>query len=257
MTARGTRQVRLVGAAAAMLLVTATLAGCGGGGGSGKTKLTVFAAASLTESFTALAGNFEKDHPDVDVVLSFGSSTTLAQQVKSGSPADVIATADSTSMSIVKDAGDLEGSATEFATNTMVVVTPADNPGKLTSLDDLAGSDFVVCDPTVPCGAAAAKVLDNAGITAQPKSLEQDVKAVLTKVTLGEADAGIVYVTDARAAGAKVATIDIAPDLNVTNPYFIGVIKDSAEGHLANQWVDLVNSQAGQGVLADAGFSGP
>jgi molybdate transport system substrate-binding protein len=157
-------------------------------------------------------------------------------------------------MGIVTDAGDLDGEPTQFATNTLIVVTPPDNPGNVRSLGDLQHADYVVCDPSVPCGAAAATILDNAGITAKPKSLEEDVKAVLTKVTLGEADAGIVYVTDAQAAGDKVSTVDIAPDVNVVNPYFIGVIKDSGESHLAQEWVDLVTSQAGQSVLQQDGF---
>ncbi|HEY7043901.1 MAG TPA: molybdate ABC transporter substrate-binding protein [Nocardioidaceae bacterium] len=247
---------RTIGAGSAALLLAACLVSCsdGDGGGGDTTQLTVFAAASLTEAFTTLEKDFEKDHSDVDVVTSFGSSTDLATQVTEGSPADVIATADDKSMGIVTDAGDLDGEPTQFATNTLIVVTPPDNPGNVRSLGDLQHADYVVCDPSVPCGAAAATILDNAGITAKPKSLEEDVKAVLTKVTLGEADAGIVYVTDAQAAGDKVSTVDIAPDVNVVNPYFIGVIKDSGESHLAQEWVDLVTSQAGQSVLQQDGF---
>jgi molybdate transport system substrate-binding protein len=253
---RAAPSVRLVGAATALLLLGPALAACSDDSHDNP-KLTVFAAASLTGSFTRLADAFEKDHADVDVVLSFGSSTTLAEQVTSGSPADVLATADDKSIGIAADAGDLDADPTEVATNTLVVVTPPDNPGKVNSVQDLNHSDFIMCDPSVPCGAAAATILDNAGVTTQPKSLEQDVKAVLAKVTLGEADAGIVYVTDAQAAGTDVSTVDIAPDLNVVNPYFIGVVKDTDESDLAQQWVALVLSQAGQGVLADAGFGSP
>ena len=124
-------------------------------------------------------------------------------------------------------------------------------------MDDLAAADFVVCDPSVPCGSAAHTILDNSGAIATPKSLETDVKAVLTKVSLGEADAGIVYVTDARVAGDKVMALDIAPDVNVINPYFIGVVKGSDQSDLAETWVSLVLSPAGQAVLATAGFGGP
>jgi molybdate transport system substrate-binding protein len=247
------RPLRAVGALAALLLVVPGLAACGSGDDD-QQELTVFGAASLTEAFTTLAGDFEKAHPDVDVKMSFGSSTDLATQVNEGSPADVLATADEKSMSVAADEGNIDGDPTQFATNTLIVVTPPDNPADVTSLDDLADADFVVCDPSVPCGAAAATILDNAGVTAEPKSLEEDVKAVLTKVSLGEADAGIVYVTDAQAAGDEVSTVDIPADVNVVNPYFIGVVKDTDESDLAQEWVDLVTSQAGQGVLSDAGF---
>ncbi len=243
---------RVASTVTGLLLLCTALAGCSNSGD--ETTLTVFAAASLTETFTTLEKNFENDHPGVNVQISFGSSSALAEQITAGSPADAIATADDTSIGIVSDKGELDGAPTQFATNTMVIVAPPDNPGKISSLADLEGANFVVCDPSVPCGAAAATILQNAGITTEPKSLEQDVKAVLTKVTLGEADAGIVYVTDARAAGNDVSTVDIAPDVNVVNPYFIGVVKDSSETDLAQQWVQLVESQAGLGVLSAAGF---
>lgn len=248
------RSVRIAGIWAALLLVAPGLAACGGDDNS---DLTVFAAASLTESFTTLKDDFEKDHSGVTVKLSFGSSTDLATQINEGSPADVLATADEKAMNVAADEGNIDGNPTQFATNTLVVVTPPDNPGNVTSLDDLNNADFVVCDPSVPCGAAAATFLDNAGITAQPKSLEEDVKAVLTKVTLGEADAGIVYVTDAQAAGSDVSRVDIPADVNVVNPYLIGVVKDAGESDLANEWVDLVTSEAGQTVLTDDGFGPP
>lgn len=247
------RPLRAVGTLAALLLVVPGLAACGGGDDE-QQELTVFGAASLTEAFTTLAGAFENDHPDVDVKLSFGSSTDLATQVNEGSPADVLATADEKSMSVAADEANIDADPTQFATNTLIVVTPPDNPADVTSLDDLSKADFVVCDPSVPCGAAAATILDNAGVSAEPKSLEEDVKAVLTKVSLGEADAGIVYVTDAQAAGDEVSTVDIPADVNVVNPYFIGVVKDTDESDLAQEWVDLVTSQPGQGVLSDAGF---
>ncbi len=247
---RATR--RLACCITGLMLLFAVLTGCSDGGD--ETTLTVFAAASLSETFTSLEKSFEKDHPGVDVQISFGSSSALAEQITAGSPADVIATADDTSIGIVSDKGELDGAPTQFATNTMVIVTPPDNPGRISSLADLQGADFVVCDPSVPCGAAAAQILQNATITTHPKSLEQDVKAVLTKVTLGEADAGVVYVTDAQTAGNDVSTVDIAPDVNVVNPYFIGVVKGSSQTDLAQQWVQLVESQAGQGVLTAAGF---
>jgi molybdate transport system substrate-binding protein len=248
-----TRQLRAAGVVTALLLVAPALAACGSGDDD-QQELTVSAASSLTEAFTTLADDFEKDHTDVDVKLSFGSSTDLATQVNEGSPTDVLATADEKTMDVAANEGNIDGDPTQFATNTLILVTPPDNPAGITSLDDLDGADFVVCDPSVPCGAAAATILDNAGVAAEPKSLEEDVKAVLTKVTTGEADAGIVYVTDAAAAGSDVSTVDIPTDVNVVNPYFIGVVKDSDDSDTAQEWVDLVNSQAGQGVLSDDGF---
>jgi molybdate transport system substrate-binding protein len=237
-------------------LLGASLAGCGGDSG-GRTQLTVLAAASLRETFGQLEESFEKDHPYVDVVISFGSSSALAEQINQGSPADVIATADDNSIGLVADDGNLEAAPTTFASNTLVVVTPPDNPAEISSVDDLAAADFVVCDPSAPCGSAAQTILDNSGVIATPKSLEADVKAVLTKVSLGEADAGIVYVTDARAAGDDLTSVEIAADVNVVNPYYIAAVKDTAHSDLAADWLSLVMSPTGQGVLAAAGFGMP
>lgn len=246
----------LAGAFTALFLIAPSLTGCGGDSEE-RTKLTVLAAASLTETFGRLEKSFETDHPDVDVVISFGSSSALAEQINHGAPADVIATADDKSIGRVADDDNLEGEPTQFATNTLVVVTPPDNPADISSLDDLPDADFLVCDPSVPCGSAAQTILDSAGVAATPRSLEADVKAVLTKVVLGEADAGLVYVTDAEAAGDEVRTVDIPADVNVVNPYFIGAVKGSSESDLAKDWVSLVMSQSGQGVLKAAGFGAP
>lgn len=258
---RPTRRRGSRATAAVVLGLTAALltASCSSGGDSGRdqTKLTVLAASSLTETFTQLESAFEKDHPGVNVVISFGSSTTLAEQIVSGAPADLIATADGTSMGIVADKHLLARKPVAFATNTMVIATPPDNPANVRTLKDLADADFVMCDPSAPCGAAAQKVLANAGVTAKPKSLEVDAKSVLSKVTLGEADAGLVYVTDARAAGNDVATVPIPANLNAINAYYIAPVKDSSAGDLAQQWVSLVTSQAGQRVLRAAGFGRP
>lgn len=237
-------------------LLVSSQGGCGGDSG-GKTKLTILAAASLTETFGQLETSFETDHPGVDVVISFGSSSALAEQINQGSPADVIATADDKSIQLVADDANLQGVPTQFATNTLVVVTPPDNPAGISSLDELASADFVVCDPSVPCGSAAQTILANAGVATAPKSLEADVKAVVTKVSLREADAGLVYVTDAKAAGDDVLTVEIATDVNVVNPYFIGVVKDSGQSGLAAEWVSLVMSKTGRRVLVSAGFSMP
>jgi molybdate transport system substrate-binding protein len=231
----------------------ATLPACGGGT-EAKSKLTIFAASSLTESFDQLERAYEKEHPGVDIVISYGSSTELADQITQGAPADVIATADANSIGTVDDAGLLDGAPQQFTSNTLAIVTPADNPAAVASIDDLNDVDFVTCDPSAPCGAAASSFLKKAGISAAPVSLEADVKSVLSKVTLGEADAGIVYVTDSVAAGEKVTTVAIPADLNVVNPYFLGVVKASDAPDLAGDWIALVMSQVGHRVLADAGF---
>lgn len=246
---------RLVTSLAVAALSVSALTGCSS---DGKTKLTVFAASSLTATFTTLETRFEKDHSDVDVVLSFGSSTTLAEQITSGAPADVIATADEKSIGLVKDAGQLAaGGPTQFATNTLVIVVPAGNPGHVTGVESLADVGYVACETTAPCGAAAATMLANAGITAQPKAFEPDVATTLATVENGEIDAGIVYVTDAKAAGSKVEAIPILAADNVTNPYFVAAVKDSEHASTADEWVSLVAGATGQGVLQEAGFGKP
>ena len=246
---------RLVLSLTAAALVATAVAGCSDD--DSKTKLTIFAASSLTGTFTTLEKQFESDHSDVDVVLSFGSSTTLAEQITAGAPADVIATADEKSIDVVKDAGQLAADPTQFATNTLVIAVPAGNPGDVTGVDSLNTVDFVACDPSAPCGAAAATMLTNAGITAKPKTYEPDVATTLATVETGEVDAGIVYVTDATGAGDKVEAVQIPADDNVTNPYFIATVKDASESSLADQWLALVTGPEGQSVLAEAGFGKP
>lgn len=245
---------RFVITVAAAALVLTAAAGCSS---DSKTKLTVFAASSLTGTFTSLEKQFEKDHSDVDVVLSFGSSTTLAEQITSGAPADVIATADDKSIGLVKDARQLATGPTQFATNTLVIAVPAGNPGHLTGVDSLNNVSFVACDPSAPCGAAAAAMLANAGITAKPATYLPDVATTLTQVENGEADAGIVYVTDAKSAGSQVEATQIPAADNVVNPYFIGTVKDAKQASLADDWVALVTGQVGQSVLQEAGFGKP
>lgn len=231
----------------------ATITGCSNDSASDQ-QLTIFAAASLTSSFTTLEKVFEQDHDGVDVVISFGSSTALGEQIIQGAPADLIATADDASITAVADAGLTAGDPQPFATNTMVVVTPKDNPAGITSLTNLEGTDFVVCDVSAPCGKAAAGVLRKARIKTRPVSYEADVKAVLSKVILGEADAGIVYASDAVAAADDVMTIPVADDVNVINTYYIAAVKDADAEQLARDWLDLVVSQAGQLVFSAEGF---
>jgi molybdate transport system substrate-binding protein len=239
---------------AALLLVFG--AACGGGDTEGGDQLTVLAAASLTGSFTELADRFEQEHPGVAVNLAFDSSTTLATQVVDGAPGDVLATADGTSMEIVVDAGAEESAPVEFATNTVVLVVPAGNPADVASLSDLSRDDvdWVMCDPSVPCGRIARSLVDDSGVTADPASLEVDVKAVLAKVSSDEADAGLVYATDATAAADEVRTIAIPGAASRRNSYYIAPVSDSTH---AEAWIDLVTSEEGRAVLEDAGFGSP
>jgi molybdate transport system substrate-binding protein len=233
------------------------LAACGGGGGGDDTTITVLAAASLTETFTDLAADFEAAHDGVTVRLAFDSSATLAEQAVGGAPADVLATADSATMDSARDA--LAADPEVFATNTMVLVTPADNPAGITSYDDLAAGDvtYVVCVDTAPCGKVAASLIETTGLTAEPASLEVDVKSVLAKVTSGEADAGLVYATDAVAAGGDVQVFEIPGADDAVTSYPIAPLDQSTDADLAQQFVDLVLSAAGQQVVGDAGFGAP
>ena len=248
-----------LGLALVTVLVSGT--GCSGGSaGSGDDTLTVLAAASLTGTFTELETGLRRaDHPGVDVRLSFDSSATLAQQVVEGAPADVLATADERTMDSVVEADVTDGSPDVFASNHLVLVVPADNPAGVQSIDDLArpGVDYVVCVPSAPCGDVAATVLDQAGIDAPAASEETDVKAVLSKVQLGEADAGLVYATDAVDAGDAVRSFEISSSPATSTRYFVTALKDAGSPDLARAWVDLVLSERGQRVLGDAGFGPP
>ncbi|GEP34902.1 molybdate-binding protein [Nocardioides szechwanensis] len=232
------------------------LAACGAGDDAAS-KITVLAAASLTESFTTLAEEFEREHEDVEVELAFDSSATLAEQAVGGAPADVLATADTATMDSAADA--LAADPEIFATNTMVLVTPADNPAGITSYDDLATGDvtYVVCVDTAPCGKVAATLIAATGLAAEPASLEVDVKSVLAKVISGEADAGLVYATDAVAAGAAVQTFEIPGAAEVVTTYPIAPLDQSEEADLAQEFVDLVLAESGQQILRDAGFGTP
>ena len=220
--------------------------------------ITVFAAASLTESFTELGKQFESANPGTKVAFSFGASSALAQQINSGAPADVFASASPKNMDQVIDAGGASNPKV-FATNKMEIATPPDNPADIASVNDLAKSSVktALCQPQVPCGSVAQQVFTNAKITVKPVTLEPDVKSVLTKVQLGEVDAGMVYVTDVKAAGAKVKGVEIADDVNASTDYPIAALTKSGNAAVASAFVELVLSPAGQGVLTAAGFQAP
>jgi molybdate transport system substrate-binding protein len=220
------------------------------------TTLRVLAAASLSDVFTDLGEQFEADHEGVEVEFSFGSSTDLAAQAADGAPGDVLATADETSMKVAVDAGAAEDPDT-FATNVLVIVTPPGNRAGISGLDDLDGATWVRCADDVPCGRIALAVLDDAGVTAEPASLEEDVRATLDKVVSGEADAGLVYASDAVAAAGEVTTVPIEGAEARLTSYFIADLDQSEDDDLAEEWVDLVTGPDGRAALTEAGFTLP
>jgi molybdate transport system substrate-binding protein len=258
---------RVLGPAIALAAIVA-LAGCATTAGSQPDSpaptdaeaatVTVFAAASLTEAFDELAERFEAEHPLVEVVLNPGGSAALAQQIVEGAPADVFASAAEPPMQTVIDAG-LASDAVVFATNTLELVVPAGNPGGVTGLDDLARPELRValCDVTVPCGAASEALLARQGVAASADTLESDVKAVLTKVVLGEVDAALVYRTDVIAAGDAVEGIEVPGAASVVNRYPIGAMADAADPDVAADFVAFLTGPDGRAVLAAAGFGAP
>jgi molybdate transport system substrate-binding protein len=243
----------------AVLAALLPVAACGGSDDGQHQTLTVYAAASLTATFEQIAKEFEAEHDGVDVRLDFGGSSDLVAQIQNGAPADVFASADTATMDELVAAGLAGGDPQDFATNVLEIATPPDNPAGIASFQDLAkqGVKVVVCAPAVPCGAAARQVAGNAGVTLHPVSEEQSVTDVLGKVTSGEADAGLVYVTDVRAAGDRVDGIEFPESADVVNTYPIAPVRDSAESDLADAFIEMVLGDTGQRILRDAGFGSP
>lgn len=241
------RTARIVTASAAAAL----LASCGSASGGGaEDELVVFAAASLATVFEDLAPAFEEAN-DVDVTFSFAGSSDLVAQVEAGAPADVLATADERTMQQAHDAGLLDGDPTVFATNHLTLVTPPGNPAGITGLDaSLTGADLVVCAPQVPCGAATTQLTDRLGVTLKPVSEETSVTSVLGKVTSGQADAGLVYVSDA--TGADVTEVPVPGTEEVVNAYPAAVV--AGGGPAAEAWVAFLTGPEAAAALAEAGF---
>lgn len=250
---------RAVGAAVAAVAL-AVLAGCGGGSGPGGQAqgdaLTVFAAASLTDVFQELERRFEQANPGTDVTLNFAGSSTLAQQIDQGAPADVFASADRNNMRKVAEPGLTRGEPVVFATNTLQIATAPQNPQRIGSLRDLTrpGLRTVVCAPQVPCGSATETVERAAGVDIRPVSEEQDVKAVLQKVTTGNADAGLVYRTDVTASDGQAQGVDFPQAAQVVNDYPIAPLSSARNPELAQRWVAFVTGEQGRQVLTAAGF---
>ena len=221
--------------------------------------ITVFAGSSLTDALKKAGDEIIKTNPDARFTFNFGSSSTLATQITSGAPADLFASADDANMQKVVDAKLTDGAPAPFVTNRLQIAVAPGNPKKIASLDDLARTDvvLVLAAPTVPAGKYALESLTKAGVTAKPASQEVDVRAVLNKVSLGEADAGIVYVTDVKSAAGRVTGVDIPEQHQVLARYPIAVVKDSKNARLAHGFLDYLLSPAGQNMLAEFGFSKP
>jgi molybdate transport system substrate-binding protein len=221
--------------------------------------MTVFAAASLKSTFTMLGQRFEAGHAGTKVVFNFAGSADLVTQLQQGAPADVFASADTNNMD--KATGDnlIDGTPVTFASNTLEIAVPPDNPAKIASLQDLTkpGVKLVVCAPAVPCGSAAQKIETATGITLKPVSEESAVTDVLNKVQTGEADAGLVYVTDAKGASGKVKGVTFRESSKAVNEYPIAPLAGSKHKDLAKQFTQLLTGSEGQKVLADAGFGKP
>ena len=221
---------------------------------AGTGNLTVLAAASLSESFKELGTAFEAKHPGSKVTFSFDSSSALATQANNAAPADLFASADQSNMKKVTDAGNATGPKV-FAHNKLAIIVAKGNPRKVKSLADFTKVNFVLCAPEVPCGKYGLEALSKAGVKAQPKSLETNVKGVVTKVTSGEADAGIGYTTDAKAVAAKAEGIEIPEAHNVIAEYPMTVLKQSANSNLAYAFLDFILGPEAQAVLAKYGFT--
>ncbi|MGW7679274.1 molybdate ABC transporter substrate-binding protein [Kribbella sp. NPDC054772] len=262
------RRAAFAALAALAAVAALALAGCGSDSPAGSSsspsssgtptlsgQVQVFAAASLTGTFTQLGKDFEAAHPGVKVTFNFAGSSALAKQINEGAPADVFASAAPKNMDDVKD----KNTPTTFVTNTLEIAVPKGNPGKITGIKDFADESkkIAICAPQVPCGAAAEKVFKAAGITAKPDSLEQDVKAALTKVSLGEVDAALVYKTDVLSAKDKVEGIEFPEAKEAVNEYPIATLTKAPNADGAKAFVDYVLSDKGKTVLTAAGFTAP
>jgi molybdate transport system substrate-binding protein len=250
-------------ATALVVVIAVLLAACGGGSSSSPSasgkpsgKLLVFAAASLNGAFDEIGKDFEKANPGTSVSFNYNGSSTLATSILQGAPADVFAAASPTNMKTVTDASMTSADPQTFTTNLAEIMVEKGNPKHISSVSDLANPQLkvVVCAPDVPCGALAQKIFDNAGVKVKPVSEETSVGGVVTKVTLGEADAGMVYETDVKANGGKTSGVEIPADQNETTEYPIAPLKDAPNPSTATAFIAYVMGPQGQQVLASYGF---
>lgn len=264
---RGARQSWLIAGGAAVLALALTA--CGSSSSSSTTttstpkvtgSITVSAASSLTKAFTQLGATFQSDHPGTTVSFNFGSSGTLATQIQQGAPADVFASASPGDMQTVQDSGAIEGTPVIFARNSLEIVVKPGNPLGIRSLADLNKANVVaICVSSAPCGATAEEALKKAHVTIPTSkvTLGQDVDTTLSEVTTGDAEAAIVYVTNAKSVGAQGEGVPIPSSVNVTTSYPIAVVKSTKNKSLAQAWIAFVLSPAAQKVLHQASFLPP
>jgi molybdate transport system substrate-binding protein len=251
---------RITGLLAAVLIVlVAAVAGCSSSDGGAGQSITVYAAASLKKTFTEIGDRFTTDNPGATIEFSFAGSSELVTQLTQGATADIFASADTNNMDKAAEAGLLAGDPVNFASNTLTIATAPGNPKRVASFADLnrPGVTVVVCAPPVPCGSATQRIEDATGVELNPVSEESSVTDVLNKVTSGQADAGVVYVTDALDAADKVTAVRFAEAAGAANTYPIAVLEDAPQPDLARKFVDLVTGEAGQKTLSQAGFGEP
>lgn len=247
--------MRMAARTAALASVLAVLAGCSSS--PPEPNLMILAAASLKSTFTDLSTAFTEANPAVHVESSFAGSADLLTQLTQGAPGDVFATADTPTMDRAAAAGLLAGAPTAFATNTLTIVVGPGNPKNVKGFGDLPGVSLVMCAVAVPCGAPLPRLQHEADVHLAPVSEESSVTDVLNKVSSGQADAGIVYVTDARSAGDKVSTVAFPEASSAVNVYQIAVLRDSRDSAQAHRFIDFVTGPAGQEALRKAGFGIP
>jgi molybdate transport system substrate-binding protein len=258
------RRIGILGWLVSAVLVTGLLTGTGGCSSNSQStqatgKIVVMAAASLKSAFTKIGQQFQTDNPGNSIDFEFAGSSELATQLTQGATADVFASADTAQMDVVAKAGLLNGDPTKFASNSLVIVTAPGNPKKVGSFADLnkPGLNVVVCQKPVPCGSATQRIEDSSGVHLNPVSEEPSVTDVLNKVTSGQADAALVYLTDALSAGNKVTTVNFPEAPGAVNIYPIAVLKKAPQPTLAQKFVTLVTADAGQKILAQSGFAEP
>lgn len=265
-TEQGPRRVRRGLATLGLLVTGLVCAGCASSARSASDptrppsgSIVVSAAASLQVAFSEIRTAFTASHPDVDVTLNFGASSTLAQQIVNGAPADVLASADEPTMSVVADAHLLAGPTVVLATNRLEIIVRRGNPSGITALSDLtrSGLVYITCAPAVPIGRYAAESLQRAGVTVKPASFEPDVGGIVAKVTAGEADAGIVYSTDIIATKGAADGVAIPDGSNVVARYPIAMINSTSNADAARAWIDFIAGDEGQRILRGYGFGPP